>query len=154
MTDAERVQQSDYRRAQMTEEKALEQLKQNGGQAVQKTYPLGDGWAIKLSSVNEATFDQLKTLGRVAELDLSRSNITDAEMPRLVEVAGVCFKLNLSQTGITDAGLAALADLPLLMDLNLTGTKVSQGAVAKFKSARRSNPKVMDFAKSSTKVAL
>ena len=105
-------------------------------------------------TVTDATFDQLGALGRVAELDLSRSNITDAQMTRLAQVAGICFKLDLSQTAITDTGLAALADLPMLMDLNLKGTKVSSAAATQFQATRKTNPKVNDLAKKNTKVTI
>jgi hypothetical protein len=157
MTDAERVQNSDAYRAQLTLQEAVEQLKRSGGQVEQKTYPLGEAWSVKLTgsnSINDATFDHLKTLGRVAELDLSGSNITDAQLPRLAEVTAVCFKLNLNNTQITDSGLTALADLPFLMELQLSGTKVSKAAAAKFKATRQANPNVRDFARNNAKVSL
>jgi hypothetical protein len=156
MSDAERVQKSDYHRVQLAEQDALEQLKKAGGEAVKKTYPLGQGWAVKLAgaTITDTMLGHLKTLAPVAELDLSKSTITDAQMPQLAQAAGVCFKLNLTQTAITDAGLASLADMPLLMDLNLTGTKVSKGAAADFRAKRKTNPKVNDLAKKNVKISL
>jgi hypothetical protein len=88
----------------------------------------------------------------VAELDLSKSNITDAQLPQLAQAAGICFRLNLSNTAITDAGLASLADMPVLMDLTLKGTKVSPSAAADFKAKRLANPKVNQLAKKNMKV--
>jgi hypothetical protein len=156
MTDAERVKQSDFHRIQMTQTEAVNQLKQSGGDVAEKRYPLGDAWSVKLvgASVTDATFDQLQTLGRIAELDLSKSNLTDEHMPRLAEVAGVCFRLNLSGTAVTDKGLEALADLPFLMELDVRGTKVTSAAAAQFKSARQANPKVHERAKKGSKVTI
>jgi hypothetical protein len=154
LTDAERVARSDYQRAQVTHEGALEALKKAGGKPVKKTYALGDGWQVTLTgaTVTDELLEHLKTLGRVAELDLSKSNITDAQLPQLAQAAGICFRLNLSNTAITDAGLASLADMPVLMDLTLTGTKVSPAAAADFKAKRLANPKVNQLAKKNMKV--
>jgi hypothetical protein len=156
MTDAERVAKSDFQRTQVSQTEALNQLKQSGAEIAQKTYALGDGWAVKLAGrqLTNATFEQLAALGRVAELDLSRTNLTDAQLPELAKAAGVCFKLDLAQTAVTDAGLAALADLPLLMELNLKGTKVTPAAATQFQAARKNNPKVNDLAKKSLKVTI
>ena len=147
---------SAYEQLQRSEQQAVEHIKQIGGEAVKKNYPLGEGYGVKLAGVTltDETFTSLAALGRVPELDLSKSTITDAQMPRLAEIAGVTFKLDLSHTAISDAGLTPLADLVLLMDLNLTGTQVSAAAAAKFKSMRQANPKVMDIAKKNTKISL
>jgi hypothetical protein len=153
-SDAELFQQSDYYQKQQTEQGALEELKKAGGNAVKKNYPLGEGWQVTLTgaTINDAMLEHLKTLGRVAELDLSKSSITDAQMPQLAQAAGICFRLNLSNTAITDAGLTALADMPLLMELNVKGTKVSPAAAAGFRAKRQANPKVNELAKKNMKI--
>ncbi len=154
MSDAERFQKSDYYRAQQTEKGALEELKKAGGNAVKKTYQLGDGWQVTLAgaTITDALLEHLKTLGRVAELDLSKSTVTDAQMPAVAQAAGVCFRMDLSETAITDAGLAALVDMPLLMELKLAGTKVSPAAAADLRAKRQANPKVNQVVKKNMKV--
>ena len=46
-------------------------------------------------------------------------------------------KLDLYQTGITDAGLDALADLPELREVGLTGSKVTEEGYLRFIKARQ-----------------
>ncbi len=56
--------------------------------------------------------------GRVVELDLTSSWVTDAEMARVSRLTALR-KLDLSQTKVTDAGLRALRDLPDVRELSL-----------------------------------
>lgn len=129
-----------------SQDEVAAQIKLQGGDAQRKRYPLGEGWVVKLKSatITDETFEQLKILARVAELDLSHSTISDEQIPRLVEVGGVLHKLNLSHTAITDASLPALAELVLLGEVNLQGTKITKAALAEFKAKRRGDPKVLD----------
>jgi hypothetical protein len=144
-----------YKRQLQSQQEAVDKLKALGGNAEKKQYPLGEGWVVKLSGVTltDEVFGHLKLLERIAELDLSQSNFEDAMVPRLLEVGGVLFKLNLSKTAITDAGVTPLADLVLLAEVDLTGTKVTQGAVKQLNAKRRNDPKIMQHFKT-TKVKL
>jgi hypothetical protein len=128
-----------------SQQQAVETIKAAGGDANKKQYPLGEGWVVKLSGVtlNDELFQSLKTLERVSELDLSKSTLTDADMPRVMEVGGVLFKLNLSNTAVTDASIAPLADAVLLAELDVTGTKVTPAAISQLTTKRRSDPKIM-----------
>ncbi len=135
-----------FKRHEQSQQAAADQIKAAGGEASQKTYPLGEAWVVKLSGVKltDEIFESIKVLQRVAELDLSKSSITDVEMPRVVEASGgMLFKLNLSDTAVTDGCVPALTDLVLLSEVDLAGTKVSKGAIAKMNEARKKDPKIM-----------
>ncbi|MFT5466534.1 MAG: hypothetical protein ACI8UO_001634 [Verrucomicrobiales bacterium] len=66
--------------------------------------------------------------GNIAQLDLSRTQITDAGLAPLSELPRLT-RLDLHSTQITDAGLAHLSGLKNLMYLNLYDTQVSDKAV-------------------------
>jgi hypothetical protein len=100
---------------------------------------------VKLAgaTIDDEIIDLLKRLNRVAELDLSRSTVTDEQIQKLAsEAGGVLHKLDLSGTAVTDAGLDALADRVLLGELTVTGSKVTAAGIEKFKGKRRANPNV------------
>ena len=103
-----------YDRFLLSQDEAAGKLKAMGGDASRKNYPpMGEGWVVKLAgaTITDETFEHLKLLQRIAELDLSKSTITDAQMSRVMEVGGTLYKLNLSNTAITDASIAPMADL-------------------------------------------
>jgi hypothetical protein len=118
-------------------------LQDQGGTVTEKTYPpYGSGYEVKLSGaqVNDATFTHLKKLQRVAELDLSRSSITDEQMGQLNEVANLLVRLDLSSTAVTDEGLEKLTNTYVLFNLNLAGTKCTPAGVERFKAKRLASP--------------
>jgi hypothetical protein len=131
-------------RAQKPKDDAKSAIEQMGGVVTVFHHPLGDGWSVNLSGaqISDDLFDHLKALGRVAELDLSRSTVTDEQVARLGEpgVGNVLTKLDLSQTAVTDAGLGKLTGLGVLTQLKLVGTKVTPQGVERFKAERDSNP--------------
>ena len=74
----------------------------------------------------------------IAELDLSRTGISDASLEYIGNFARLT-KLNLANTKIGDAGVAKLAGLKKLDWLNLYGTKVSDSGlpdIAKIRSLK------------------
>ena len=140
---------SDFERAQKKKDDAASALRALGGEVTTVNYPAyGDGWAVKLrgAQISKDVFDHLKELKRVAELDLSKSTITDDQLVRLneAEVGALIVKLDLSHTAVTDAGVDTLK-LSLLTQLNLTGTKVSAAAVDRLKKHRALDPRLPAF---------
>ncbi len=72
-------------------------------------------------------------LGRVSEIDLTSTWITDADLDQIGQLRHLT-KLNLSHTWITDAGLERLKPLPNVRDLNLYYAEyVTDGGVAHLK---------------------
>ena len=74
----------------------------------------------------------------IAELDLSRTSITDASLEHIASFARLT-KLNLSNTKVGDEGIAKLVNLKKLDWLNLYGTEVTDAAlpsIAKIRSLR------------------
>ena len=74
----------------------------------------------------------------IAELDLSRTGISDASLEYIGNFARLT-KLNLANTKVGDAGVAKLAGLKKLDWLNLYGTKVSDSGlpdIAKIRSLK------------------
>ena len=72
-----------------------------GAKLEQKQYPPGMGWAVDLSGaeVTDETFEALRKLGYVAELNLNGSKVTDAHMKHLngEGVGSVLINLNLGK---------------------------------------------------------
>lgn len=68
-------------------------------------------------------------------MNLSGSTITDDQFASLAnpETFGYLFKLDLSDTAISDRGFVAAAPLPLLSDVKVKGSKVTEAGIAEFK---------------------
>jgi hypothetical protein len=130
-------------REKMQETDFVTALQKQGGTVTEKSYPPhGDGYVVSLSGANvtDDTFQNLKGLKRLAELDLSKSSITDAQMDQLNEIAKYLVNLDLSHTAVTDAGLEKLTRTYVLFNLNLAGTKVTAAGVARFQQLRLQSP--------------
>src|SRR5690242_944942 len=143
-------------RRDTTDYNELEQQKQQqaaaaaedaGIKAVRKRYPQGQAWAVNLSGkqLTDATFERLRQLDHISELDLSRTNVTDAQMAQVNEIGTLLLKLDLRNTAVTDAGLEQLTNLLVLGELNLAGTKVTPAGVAAFKQQRANDPRVKNL---------
>lgn len=116
---------------------AVTTLSAKGGSAVEKSYPQGKAWIVDLSdaSIDDEVLRSLKSLGRVSELDLSGSTITDEQFASLAtpETLGYLYKLDLSDTAVSDRGFVAAAPLPILSEINVKGSKVTDAGIAEFK---------------------
>jgi hypothetical protein len=125
---------------------AEEGLKNLGAKLERKQYPPGAAWAIDLTGkdVTDATFESMKGLDRIAELNLSDTPITDAQMKHFADsrIGGTLVDINLSNTAITDQGLGEVKESLYLMKLNLKGTKVSDAGVSQWQKARAADPRV------------
>jgi hypothetical protein len=128
---------------------AVAALKQKGARFSEESYPhftKEKTWAIDLSGqqVTDEVFDLMKKVGYITNLNLSKTNVTDAQMARVNEqgIGNYLVKLDLSNTALTDAGLAKLDNLYVIRQLNLSGSKVTPAAVEQFKTTRANNPKV------------
>jgi hypothetical protein len=149
-----------FQQAQRDEEQARQDtagwLKGQGAKLEKKRYPQGEAWAIDLRGVN-VTDDLLAQIGKllyVSELNLNKTNVTDAHLAKMneLQILKYCVKLDLSQTAVTDAGLDSLTNtLGPLGDLYLTGTKVTPAAVDRLIKRRQDDPHVPKMFKNSTK---
>lgn len=147
---------SDYERTQKAKAEAEENLKTAGAKLERKQYPLGDAWAVDLSGIEftEEILAMLSGLDRIAELNVSNSQLTDEELKQIVAAkGGVLFKVDVSNNDLSDAALAHLADCLYLSELNANGTKMSQAGVKQMNAARAANSLVRKELKT-VKVAL
>jgi hypothetical protein len=137
---------NDYQQKMKTKEDAASALKAMGAKLSEAVYPQGRSWVIDLSGlqISEETFDYLKSMGYITELNLSKTNVTDTHMARVNEmgIGNLLLKLDLSSTAVGDAGLSKLDGLFLLSSLNLSGTKVTPAGVERFRTARAGNSKI------------
>ncbi|QJW95527.1 hypothetical protein [Frigoriglobus tundricola] len=137
---------SDADRELQAKQAALDAAAQQGFKMTEKTYPLGKAWVVDMkgATVTDDTLRKLKGAGHVAELDLSRSTVTDAHLALIRElgIGTTLFRLDLSHTGVTDAGLGHLEGLPFLVNINASGTAITAAGVDHYKSARANNPQV------------
>jgi hypothetical protein len=134
---------SDLQRELNKEQDCANALREQGGKVEEKSYPpYGMGYVVNLSGVQitDATFKHLACLKRVAELDLSKSSITDEQMQRLNEVPAYILRLDLSHTAVTDAGLAKMTHLYALTTLNLAGTTATPAGVQRLQDRRVADP--------------
>src|SRR5262245_14383074 len=88
---------SDYDRAKMDVTKAMDAMKAKGVKFAERRYPQGDAWSVDLSGqqISDETFELLKRVGRVSELNFSGSTLTDAQAEKLnsMDVSGFVVKL-------------------------------------------------------------
>ena len=134
---------TDYQREENKKEERLTTLRDGGAKVTQKNYPPhGHAYVVDLSGaqLSDSTFQNLKDLKRIAELDLSKSSLTDDQMDQLNSVAQYLIKLDLRNTAVTDAGLQKLTNLNLCFDLYLAGTQVTPAGVEQFKTQRLARP--------------
>lgn len=125
---------------------AEESLTKAGAKLEQKQYPPGTGWAVDLTGteVTDKTFETLRKLGYIAELNLNGTKVTDAHMKHLSGegVGSVLVNLNLVNTEITDEGLKQVKDSLYLMSLNLSGSKVSSAGVDQWLKDRAADSRI------------
>jgi hypothetical protein len=137
---------SDYERMKQGQQTAADGLSGGGAKLKQMNYPQGSAWSVNLSgmTITDDTLKQLKQLGKISELDLSKSTVTDDQLGQISDmgISTLLLKFNLSNTGITDAGFAKLENLAVLSQMNLSGTKVTPGAVDRFLRKRQTDGKV------------
>jgi hypothetical protein len=150
-----------FQELNQSKDDAMAALKQKGAKFTEESYPQyakEKTWAIDLSGqqVTDDVFELMKKVGYITNLNLSKTNVGDAQMDRLNEqgIGKYLVKLDLSNTAVTDAGLAKLDSLYVIRYMNLSNTKVTQTGVTQFKNARASNPQVPEKFKSPPAIKL
>ncbi|MGQ0636084.1 MAG: hypothetical protein ACT4QC_15845 [Planctomycetaceae bacterium] len=137
-----------------------------GGHAKKKFFRLygkeGDAWLIDLhgAKIDDRIIDLICALPLnsitpyVAELDLSESTITDAQLLKLddAKVGRTVMVLNLNHTEITDKSLEMLKNFYCLDKLGLKGTKISREAIQRFRRSQQANPNVQSPFRNGPKV--
>ncbi len=81
---------------------------------------------VSLQMESSAGWEHLGKLTQVETLNLTLTNITDAEIPVLLKMTGLK-DLNIGSTSITDAGLAQLVVMENLQILRMEGTRKING---------------------------
>ena len=142
---------SDYDRAQMAQKQGLDTIVAQGGKTERKNHGLGDGWAIHLPGkpITDETLAAIRQAEKISELHLGRSTVTDAQILSLCEGEALnqLVALDVSHTAVSDAVLDKLAAIQFLGHLNVTGSKVTQAGLGRFKQSRQANPKIPDMTK-------
>ena len=146
---------SDYQRAENARLSIMEKLQGQGVKLKEKNLDV-PAYIVDMRgmTVTDALIDQLGELQNITELDLSKSTITDEQLGKLYSTTLCvrCFKLNLSHTGITDAGLDAMANLGVLSELNVAGTKVTKAGTERLKKRKLDDKRIPDFLRKAPKV--
>lgn len=136
---------SDYDRMVQGQKGSADSLASSGAKMKEKQYVLGKAWVVDLSGVqvSDDILKQVKQLGNVAELNLSKSTITDSHLKVMHDLGlhVLLNRLDLSKTSVTDAALDQLDGCMFLATLNLSGTKVTPAAAERFKQKRLQDPK-------------
>lgn len=135
-----------YEKQKAIHDSSIDLLKDRGAKFTAKRYPEGTAWLIDLQglTITEEMLEQLKKVGYITEINLSKSTLTDEHLAAINNraISGFLLKLDLSKTAITDAGLDHLKDLGLLSTLILTDTKVTADGVARFKKKRAEDQRI------------
>lgn len=142
---------SEYEQKKRAKQSFTDEVAAQGGKAEQKQFSKygksGQAWSINLSgaTISDDMIESMTTLGHIAELDLSKSSITDEQLIRFEELGlgRLVLKLDLSNTAISDAALAELDNFYVLEHLLLKGSQVTPQGVERFKQAQQSNAKVL-----------
>ncbi len=142
---------SEYEQKKQAKQSFMDEVAAQGGNAEQKKFSKygksGQAWSIDLSgaTISDDLIESMTTLGPIAELDLSKSSITDEQLIRFdeLELGRLVLKLDLSNTVISDAALAELDNFYVLEHLILKDTKATPQGVERFKKAQQSNSKVL-----------
>jgi hypothetical protein len=137
---------SDNDRRMLAIKNGAEGLRAQGAKLQEKQYSVGTGWVVDLRglTVTDEMLRQVKSIGNIAELDLSKTGVTDDHLKLMHEIGlhVLLARLDLSHNqAVTDAGLEHLDGCIFLMELNLTGTKVTPAAADRFKRNRAADPK-------------
>ena len=131
---------SDFDLAQQARQKAVDLLSTKGARVTEKTYPIGKAYAVNLSgqTITPDLLDQLKALGHVSELDLSKSTVTDDHLGKMSQLGltNTMAVLDLSNTGVSDEGLNRLENMIFLLRMNLAGSKCTKAGADKFRRNR------------------
>jgi hypothetical protein len=130
---------SDYDKLVASKQGAGDVLKAAGAKLQEKKYPIGTAWSVDLQGVQitNEILQNIKQLGNVSELNLSKSSITDEQLGVMYDL-GLFTLLNrfdLSSTGITDSGMEKMKGFIFLSHLNLVGTKVTPAAAERFRQS-------------------
>lgn len=125
------------------QQEAEEYLKGRGVKLTQKSYPQGVATAVDATGakVDDELFAAIKSLGYVAELNLSKSDITDEQMVKINDFATVLFKVDLSETSIGDVGLYMLEG-GFLRQIDVSGTKVTDRGMDAFLKKRSDDKQI------------
>jgi hypothetical protein len=143
-----------YQQQRQAQTDAAAALREMGATVEERNYPQGKSWAVGFSGkqVSSKFFDSLPSLGYITDLDLSNTNVTDADMPRINEpkIGGVLLRLDLGHTAVTDAGLDQLQNLFLLTSMNLVGTGGTPAGVQRFLNKRANDSRIKPLFKTPT----
>lgn len=136
---------SDYDRMVQGQKGSAATLSSAGAKLQEKQYPLGKAWIVDLSGaeISDDLLKQVKQLGNVADLNLSKTNVTDSHLKVMHDLGlhVLLNRLDLSRTSVTDAGLDHLEGCIFLATLNAKGSKVTPGGAERFKAKRLQDPK-------------
>jgi len=127
-------------------------VKSVGGTSAENKYfekygQTGMAWEIDLSNgrIDDPLIKTMGELDYIIKLNLSNSTITDEQLLELnkTNACQITMLLDLSDTAITDAAFEKLDNFLALQRVKLTGARVTQGAVDRFKKERQTNKKFL-----------
>jgi len=146
---------SDYQRSENARLTVKEKLQGKGVKLQEKNLDV-PAYAVDMRglTVTDELIDHLGELRNISELNLSKSTITDEQLGKLYgkNLCVRCFKLDLSHTGITDAGLDKMANIGVLGELNVAGTKVTMAGTERLKKRKLNDKRIPDFVRKAPKV--
>jgi hypothetical protein len=135
---------SDFAKTRKAQTETMDALSSQGGRVKEKTYPIGKAFIVDLSgmTISDKLLNQVKSLGNISELNLSKSTVTDEDLDKMAKLGLLTLvnKFDLSNTAVTDAGLEKCQNMIFLGQMNLVGTKCTAAGVTRFKRAREQQP--------------
>lgn len=113
------------------EKAAMAEIRKSGGQVMelaQNDARLDVAFHLADGKIEDASLAPLKSLPKLAQLNVRGKEITDAGLANIKDSKGLV-RLHLEKTKITDAGLENLKGLENLEYLNLYGTAVTDAGL-------------------------
>lgn len=139
---------SEYEQLQNQKKNFEASVTSAGGKMEMKTYKVAksenSAWNMNLASAKIADdlIGSMPGMGYIAELNLSKSTITDAQLLKMDELNLLQFTMNLdlTDTAITDESFSKLKSLRAVKSIKLKGTKVTKSGADAFKQAYLARP--------------
>jgi hypothetical protein len=98
--------------------------------------------AVRFNPAHPISDDQLRSMtphmlkfADLTYLNLYRSHVTDAGLANILSFADRLYSLDIRDTAITDDGIAYLQQLPKLIVLRISGSKITTEGVNKIRSS-------------------
>lgn len=139
---------SEYDQVQNDRKSFEQNIASIGGKMEMKPYKVANfsasAWNLNLANatIPDDLITQMSGKGYLAEVDLSKSSITDSQLLKMDELKLLQFTMNLdlSGTAVSDESFSKLKNLRAVKKITLKGAKVTKAGADAFRKAYLASP--------------